>query len=484
MNFPAWDVPLLGGGMLIAIVAILHVFVAHFAVGGGLFLVWSEARACRTRDDDLLRYVRVHSTFFVFLVLVFGAVSGVGVWWTIALVNPSATSTLIHSFVWAWAIEWVFFFVEIAAAFIYYYGWDRLDRRTHLAVGWIYFAAAWLSLFVINGILTFMLTPGRWLATHAPIDGFFNPTMVPSLVVRTGSAIALAGLYALLTASWPGRHALAIAKEDDLRQRLTRYAASWLLVGVAILPFAGAWYVSRIPDAARLLTTGGSPAVMILAALSIVLSGLIVLVAYVGPFRHPRSANALVASILLVLGLGATGATEWVREAVRKPYVIYNYMYSNGIRQADRVAIGDRGILQAARWVDVQASGPDRTKAAAAIFRVECRSCHTIDGYNAVRPLLGKWSEPFIDYQLQRLDELKGYMPPFIGTEVERRALAHWLAEVGRRPPFSPLPVQPWSVVADLAPPAVAPRAEDRGAVAAPGAPPRSTPPKREEVAR
>jgi hypothetical protein len=65
MNFPAWDVPLLGGGMLIAIVAILHVFVAHFAVGGGLFLVWSEARAYRTRDDDLLRYVRAHSTFFV-----------------------------------------------------------------------------------------------------------------------------------------------------------------------------------------------------------------------------------------------------------------------------------------------------------------------------------------------------------------------------------------------------------------------------------
>jgi len=187
MNFPAWDGPLLGGGMLIAIVAILHVFVAHFAVGGGLFLVWSEARACRTRDDDLLRYVRAHSTFFVFLVLVFGAVSGVGVWWTIALVSPSATSTLIHSFVWAWAIEWVFFFVEIAAAFIYYYGWDRLDRRTHLAVGWIYFAAAWLSLFVINGILTFMLTPGRWLATHTPIDGFFNPTMVPSLVRPRGA---------------------------------------------------------------------------------------------------------------------------------------------------------------------------------------------------------------------------------------------------------------------------------------------------------
>ena len=47
MNYPAWDVPLIGGGLLIGLIAVLHVFVAHFAVGGGLFLVWTEARAYR-----------------------------------------------------------------------------------------------------------------------------------------------------------------------------------------------------------------------------------------------------------------------------------------------------------------------------------------------------------------------------------------------------------------------------------------------------
>jgi len=445
MNFPVWDVPLLGGGMLIAIVAILHVFVAHFAVGGGLFLVWSEARAYRRRDADLLAYVRRHSTFFVLLVLVFGAVSGVGVWWTIALVSPWATSSLIHSFVWAWAIEWVFFFVEIAAAFVYYYGWDRLDRRTHLAVGWIYFGAAWLSLFVINGILTFMLTPGRWLMTPTLSAGFFNPTMVPSLVVRTASAVALAGLYGLVTAARLGggdgpKDTRPPAEES--RQRLARYAAGWLLAGVVILPVAGAWYVSRIPAAARLLTVGGAPAVTIFAALSMALSVLIFLIAYFGPYRQPRFANLLVASILLVLGLGVTGVTEWVREAVRKPYVIYGYMYSNGIRQADRARITDLGVLQAAKWVDRQAIAGSRMKAAAEIFRAECRSCHTLDGYNALRPLMHGWSEQFIDYQLQRLNELKGYMPPLVGSEDERRALAIWLAGVARGPAFSAPPTQ------------------------------------------
>lgn len=451
MNFPAWDVPLLGGGLLIAIIAILHVFVAHFAVGGGLFLVWTEARAYRANDEALLQYVRAHSHFFVLLVLVFGAVSGVGIWWTIALVSPWATSTLIHSFVWAWAIEWVFFFVEIAAAFIYYYGWDRLDRRTHLTVGWIYFAAAWLSLFVINGILTFMLTPGRWLMTYSLADGFFNPTMLPSLVIRTAVAVALAGVYALFTVSISRRNARSpafavVGADEALREHLTRYAAKWLLLGVAALPFAGAWYVSRIPGTARILTVGGSPAVTIFAALSVALSLLIVLVAWFGVYRRPHLANVLVTSILLVFALGVTGVTEWVREAVRKPYVIYSYMYSNGIRQADRALIADRGTLRTAKWVNHQAVERSRMEAAAELFRLECRSCHTIDGYNAVRPLLKGWSPPFIDYQLQRLNELKGYMPPFVGTEDERRALAGWLAEVGRRPPFSGPPS--WDAVA------------------------------------
>src|SRR5687767_8388789 len=44
-----------------------HVFVAHFAVGGGLFLVWTERKARRENDAALLDYVRRHSRFFILL---------------------------------------------------------------------------------------------------------------------------------------------------------------------------------------------------------------------------------------------------------------------------------------------------------------------------------------------------------------------------------------------------------------------------------
>ncbi len=39
MNYPVWDLFTLGGGFWIAFIAVVHVFVSHFAVGGGLWLV-------------------------------------------------------------------------------------------------------------------------------------------------------------------------------------------------------------------------------------------------------------------------------------------------------------------------------------------------------------------------------------------------------------------------------------------------------------
>ena len=132
MNYPVWDVAF-GAGLLIAAVSILHVFVSHFAVGGGLFLVLTEKRAYRTSDGELLKWLKRHTKFFVLVTVVFGAVSGVGIWFTIGLINPSSTSSLIHSFVWGWAIEWVFFFLEITAALLYMYGWNKMDRRVFAA---------------------------------------------------------------------------------------------------------------------------------------------------------------------------------------------------------------------------------------------------------------------------------------------------------------------------------------------------------------
>jgi cytochrome bd-type quinol oxidase subunit 1 len=427
MNYPVWEPAMLGGGIVIGIIAILHVFVSHFAVGGGLFLPLTERKAYRENNPALLEYVKSHTKFFVLVTLVFGAVSGVGIWWTIGLVNPEATATLIHVFVWGWAIEWVFFITEIAAAFVYYHGWERLDRKTHLTVGWIYALSAWMSLFVINGILAFMLTPGSWLESPSFWRAFFNPSMLPSCLIRTAVAVALAGVYALLTA--------AAVRDVGLRVEVTQYAAKWVLAGTLVLPLAGLWYISMLPSLAREISMGAAPAVTIFAGLSIFFSALVVIFTYFGPYQHPRYFNLTFAFLIAVLALSSTGVTEWVREAVRKPYIIYSYMYANTLRLEDVPRVRQQGILKSARYVrHHEVDGQNPAASGEDVFRVQCASCHTVDGYNSIRFAVKGWSRDMIEYQLVHLNELKGFMPPFVGTEAERHALAAWLAGLNPQP--------------------------------------------------
>jgi len=134
--------------------------VAHLAVGGGLFLVLTEARARKRQSAPLLAYVKGHTKFFLLLTMVFGGLSGVAIWFTIGILSPDATGKLIEVFLFAWAAEWVFFSVEITALLIYWYRFDSLSPADHLRVGWIYFGAAWLSLFIINGVISLCSPPG------------------------------------------------------------------------------------------------------------------------------------------------------------------------------------------------------------------------------------------------------------------------------------------------------------------------------------
>ncbi|MEC4673140.1 MAG: hypothetical protein VST68_03010 [Nitrospirota bacterium] len=83
MNYPIWDVPIIGGGILIAGIAIVHVFISHFAVGAGLFNVWTERRAHLEKNPDLRGFVRTHSFVLLLVSMVLGALTGVGIWFAI-----------------------------------------------------------------------------------------------------------------------------------------------------------------------------------------------------------------------------------------------------------------------------------------------------------------------------------------------------------------------------------------------------------------
>jgi cytochrome bd-type quinol oxidase subunit 1/mono/diheme cytochrome c family protein len=440
MNYPVWDVAF-GGGLLMALVAGLHVFISQFAVGGGLFLILTELKARRNQDLQLLAWLKKHTRFFVLLTVVFGAVTGVGIWFTIGLISPTATSDLIHIFVWGWAIEWVFFFLEITAALLYLYGWDKLEPKLHQWYGWVYFITAFASLVVINGIITFMLTPGHWIENHQFWSGIFNPTYLPSLLFRTSMSLALAGIYALITAS--------VEKDAALKARIVRWGALWTVPSLLLLPIFARWYIRKIPPDLWASAQGAMPTGTHYAVLACILLGVTLLLALLSLVR-PTRLHLAFSLVLAVIAFGAMDSFEFVRESVRKPYVIESYLYDNSLYSTSMPGdggftvdnIGNAGVLQTAKWVENRdLTGGNQISAGHEIFRVECESCHTANSYRGIHQyiVLRQWDNDKLRAMLGSLYLMhNGVMPRFAGSDAELDALSAYLGSLQPMNPSTP----------------------------------------------
>lgn len=439
MDYPIWDLSF-GGGVLIGIVAIAHVLVSHFAVGGGLAIALSETLALRRNDRPLRELARRTSWMLILVSTVFGAISGVGIWVTIGLVAPAATSSLIHIFVWGWATEWGFFVLEVAMALAMVATWDRVRPRTHLWLSWLYAFSAFMSLVVIGGIISFMLTPGRWVETRSFWDGFLNPSYVPGVVLRTGICLFLAGAYMMFAA----------LREPDAgaRPRLVRWLATLQVAGILVAYGGFRWWEVALPPEVQAVFRGDGALLGALAATrSLALWALtaylgLVLLALVVPKaqRWPLAAVTLIASFVFF------GGYERLREGGRKPFVIRDYMFSNGLLIADIPALNEGGVLARAGWAMV--GQPDTTEGRGrALYRAQCASCHTLDGYLGVRRLTAAADADMLNGVLLTMREMgeaytlaheKGsrvdtrtldypLMPPLVGTDDEVEALVVYL---------------------------------------------------------
>lgn len=224
--YPIWEVPYLTAGMVLGLVATFHILPSHLSVSAMWLNVYLEWKADREGRPELLSFVRRYSRLILIFCYVTGSLSGVGIWFAATLASPRGLSALIHNYVWGWATEWVFFLIEVAGIFTYYYTLDKLDAKTHMRLGLVFAAASWLTMVVIVGILTFMMTPGAWNSTGAFFDGFFNESYWPQLLFRTTSMFAIAGVYAVVVASRePEGAALAVvvlmsAARESLRVAL------------------------------------------------------------------------------------------------------------------------------------------------------------------------------------------------------------------------------------------------------------------------
>jgi len=471
VNYPVWDVPFLGSGWVIGIIAIIHVLISHFAVGGGLFLPMAEAKAIREGRRDWFPRLEAFSKFFLVLTGVFGAMTGVGIWFAIGLASPEGTSTLIHNFVFAWATEWVVFLVELTLAAAYYYTWNRIPDKIHLRLGWAYAGTSWLTLVIINGILTFQLTPGAWLP-HAGsgnepfyfFQALLNPGYFPSLGLRTLACLSLAGIWAMVFFSGIDGDA-----DGPLKERLVRWSARWVVPAYILMPVFFVWYLFTVPESHRALmslgisTIGAGAFTMVtrMSLVTVMTSATMAGVVFFFAWLSPRTLSRSQALGVLFLALMATGSTESVREFLRKPFVVNGYLYSNGVHIGDVDHLNAKGYLASSPWVPAAtiatATSLPTPELGERMFQGQCLACHTLDGYRSLRRLLSDRDGKAIGNILTMLHDHKPdspyskFMPPLVGTPVEIEALRQYLDRAVNGKLTSPVAVFPSVVSASPA---------------------------------
>lgn len=445
-DFPIFDMPMFGHRFIFAFDAIVHVFISHgAAVGGSIILVLAQRLAMKTNDHkfDELAY-KILFTFFI-LATAIGALTGIGIWIHANIINPAAIGALLRVFFWKWFVEWIVFNIEMVFLLMWFLSWKNRPlgtpaKQSHYRLGVAYAVASWLTMAIITAILGFMMTPGNWLKSDFPaqpdyVAALINPSWIPSLGFRTFFAIAWAAAMAMLLTWFFTRN------DEAMRVKGMRFFGKILLVSVPIFLLFGYWYYLQFPPQAKELFVIGAitrrladqPQLATYLWLGLGAMGLLgALTLYANPKRAP-----LFAAVVMLVGcMGLIGEFERIREFVRKPYIIYNYMYANGVRLIDMPLLERDGYLKHAQFVppqfrQVSANGDNTLKVGEYVYQMQCRYCHTVNGVNAITARVKGWNEETINNRIGALHAtVTPFMPPFAGNAAERQALSAYLYDL------------------------------------------------------
>lgn len=424
--YPVNDFGPLMKGLVIGGVGIVHVFLAQFAIGGGMLMLYLE-RLAQRGAQDARTFVDGYFRVLVLISFVVGALTGVAMWFTTIQVGARTIGLMIDEFHWLWATEWVWFAVEITAGYAFYRYGARLSGAARLRLLALYALASWMSLFWINGILSWQLTPGRWLDGGSVWAGFFNASFWPSLLFRTAvstTLAALAGCIVINTTDLPRDRKAALIRR-----------VSWFAAPIALMPVLALWFVAVLPADSRSWLLGGSMAmtmfVGVAAGASLLIGGYVV----VGLLLQRLYINGATATLLLGLAFGATAAGEFVREGARKPYTVRGVLYSTSIRPNEVAALRAGGAAARDPYPLKQSYPTAQLARGAKVYRALCDACHTLHGANALVELTRTWSDDQLRLNIAKLQRTKGFMPPFAGNAEDVEAVVQLLRwEHGERP--------------------------------------------------
>jgi mono/diheme cytochrome c family protein len=435
--YPLFYFPQIGSAWLMGITGTIHIMASHTSVGAAMLFAFLAYKAYKEDRPELYEYMRKYGMFLVIFSYVIGSITGPGIWYTATAASPRGISALIHNFVWVWGTEWVFFIVEVIGVFTLIYTIGKIDRKTHLKLTYMFALASVSTLFLIIGIISFMMWPGTeaWYQTGSASDAFFGINTFPHMILRIGFMILMSAVVGFVISS--------SLKEQELRVELTRKLAMVGILGGFIVMMGFLWYVQTLPQSAWdlfhavLWPQNKLTRILIVA----IVAGYLLLA-----FALPRLINTPFAAVmLLVIAVIGLWPGEKMRESMRKPYVAGRYIYSNQLIgrdvpgknvKSEMAIVAEKGLLKLNPFV------PERLKtitpeneleAGKLIAKMACSNCHSLEKGAPFRPLpdrfLGQDAET-IEIVLNDVIATGSvsYMPPIKLPQHETKALAAWIA--------------------------------------------------------
>lgn len=432
MEFPIFQFPYLGNGMAIALDAVFHVIISHgMAIGAISFIVISEYLGLKKSSQDWEDFARDFLKFTIIITTGIGAITGVGIWLITSALSPRGIGSMLRVFFWPWFIEWIVFTCEVIFILIYYFTWSKwvgARKGKHIYLGVVYVFFAVCSALLITGILGFMLTSDGWPWDKSFWSAFLNPSYLPQLLLRISLAFSLGALFSVA-------FLLFTRRERDFRKEALHFFGKAAVISFSVAVIFTWWYFSVVPSSFKThakfaaLTSHFSQQPEIFWIANITAAFLLFVLA----LSAMRGSTLLVKILILpaiLTSMGFVSEFERIREFIRGPYLMPGYMYANQVLLKETLVLDKEGLLKNAYWYNSITKRPDVVNQGAYLFAQNCSVCHTIGGINDIAKRVQGRTEDGIFVILGHTHDMVPFMPPFSGTEQERRVMARFLDEL------------------------------------------------------
>lgn len=414
--------PFTGNSIIMAIVILIHVFIAFFAVGGSVLAVFSEWWGARRNDNDYIRLARGVSKFLSDMMKINGVLGVAFVVLIIGLWSQFGAFLFSTQF-WPFLTEGAIFLFLMIFSVIYHRTWDSASRGIHIFYGLCMSFFALAAGVMINSVWAFMLVPGKWMETRSRWDAFLTPILTESTTHLLLPCLINSALLVFVWTYWkstrPGEDQLYFAK-------INRFTA---VIGGSLLflqPISGIFFLLKVKSATETLPPP-NPWVQLSVGVAqpflYTMIGLasvaVICTVFYWVLGHEKGRKALLAASFAVFIAFFIGG--FAREKARKPYLVWGTMGMD--QQFTKAIVGEPETGTAV--AGTPADGEQ-------IFQ-GCKGCHSYKGQGGSNgPDLTKLSqrydkETLMNFIRQPTEPANMVMLSFSGTEGELEALADYL---------------------------------------------------------